>query len=133
MHSKKRMRCNIIQCKYDGTENDCSLFLGFLYEQPSRTDTTENCPLFIHTYCIVIPYDQSNPSEEKRELGWEESQPKFYIPFFYGIMDSQVMMIRDGDAKTGPNQAPLRMRVDLFDLLDRFPFIFKQLEANNSM
>ena len=48
-------------------------------------------------------------------------------------MDSQVMMIRYCDRQTGPIQAPLRMRVDLFDLLDHFPFIFKQLEANNSM
>lgn len=133
MSSKRRLRCNIIQCKYDGTENDCVLYLGLCRELLSRLDTTENCPLFIHTYCIVIPYDESSPSEEKRELGWEESQPKFFIPFFYSIMDSQVMMIHPCDRQTGPNQAPLRMRVDLFDLLDRFPFIFKQLEANNSM
>ncbi|OAO17990.1 tRNA splicing endonuclease [Blastocystis sp. ATCC 50177/Nand II] len=59
INSKSRLRCSIVQCTYDGSENNCTLYL----------DTQEKLSPFINTYCVIVPYNLADADEDRKELG----------------------------------------------------------------
>ena len=90
--SKSRLRCSIVQCTYDGSENACTLYLGEQSVRQSWIDTHEKLSPLINTYSIIVPYSITNDDEDRKELGLEGGQPKFFLPFFYGVLNTQVLV-----------------------------------------
>ena len=78
---RNRRRCSISWCRYDALENEFFLFL----------DSTAIIPTIINSYCIVVPYLQLDAeSTESAEFTFENGKPCFHLPFFFGIMNTQV-------------------------------------------
>lgn len=83
-------------------------------------DSQQSLPTFISTYSILVPYlARPDIDPDTPEFSVENGSPRFHLPFFYGVVSSQ---------STG-NHAPLRARVDVFRLAERFPDLLDRLDG----
>lgn len=51
----------------------------------------------------------------------ENGSPRFHLPFFYGVVNTQ----------TSANHAPLRARVDVYQLAEAFPDLLDRLDGTD--
>ena len=57
-------------------------------------DSTTPIQTVINSYCIVVPYlQQDAESTESAEFSFENGKPCFHLPFFFGIMNTQVYVL----------------------------------------
>lgn len=57
-------------------------------------DSQENTPTMINTYSIIVPYltTKEKPSDAV-EFSIENGSPIFHLPYFFGILNSQVLLL----------------------------------------
>lgn len=61
---------------------------------PCYVDSQEVTATMINSYAIIVPYLSSeNSSTTSVELSYEGGSPHFHLPFFFGILNSQVVML----------------------------------------